>query len=76
MHRLLPHVAKTKVVQELVERCVSALVLAGAPMGALVKVQEQELVLEEVVVRCASAYYSYSFSRRNIAAYEQAPVKQ
>jgi hypothetical protein len=41
-----------------------------------VKVQEPGLVLEVGVVRCASAYYSYSFSRINIAAYEQAPVKQ
>jgi hypothetical protein len=64
------------VVLELVEWQVSALVLARAPSGALVKVQEPGLVLEVGVVRCASAYYSYSFSRINIAAYEQAPVKQ
>jgi hypothetical protein len=50
------------VVQELVE--VSAVVL------------EQELVPEENDVRCASVYSSCSSSRRNIAAYEQLPVKQ
>jgi hypothetical protein len=50
------------VVQELVE--VSAVVL------------EQELVPEENDVRCASVYSSCSSSRRNIATYEQLPVKQ
>jgi hypothetical protein len=54
------------VVQEQVE--VSAVVL--------VLVQAQELVLEEDGVGCASIYCSCSFSRRNIAAYEQPPVKQ
>jgi hypothetical protein len=34
------------------------------------------LVQEEGVVGCASVCYSCSFSRRNIAAYEQAPVNQ
>jgi hypothetical protein len=56
------------VVQEQVE--VSAVVLV------LVLVQAQELVLEEDGVGCASIYCSCSFSRRNIAAYEQPPVKQ
>lgn len=51
------------VVQEQVE--VSALVL--------VLVQAQELVREEDVAGCASVYCSCSFSRRNIAAYEQLP---
>jgi hypothetical protein len=54
------------VVQEQVE--VSAVVL--------VLLQAQELVLEEDGVGCASIYCSCSFSRRNIAAYEQPPVKQ
>ncbi|GJM91492.1 hypothetical protein PR202_ga07868 [Eleusine coracana subsp. coracana] len=76
MHRLPPQVAKTKAVQEHVERQVLALVLGGVPLGEVVKVQEQELVLEEGAVGCASTYYSYNFSRRNIAVYEQAPVKQ
>jgi hypothetical protein len=62
-------------VQEQVGPQVLILMVVGAPLQVLVKVQAPELVREEGVVGCASVYYSCSFSRRNIAACEQAPVK-
>jgi hypothetical protein len=58
-------------VQQQVEPQSTALMLMGAPL--LVQVLAWELVQEEGGVRCALAYCSYSFSRRNIAAYEQLP---
>jgi hypothetical protein len=60
-------------VQEQVGPQVLILMVVGAPLQVLVKVQAPELVREEGVVGCASVYYSCSFSRRNIAACEQAP---
>jgi len=62
-------------VQEQVGPQVSVLMVVGASLQVLVKVQAPELARVEGVVGCASVYYSCSFSRRNIAACEQAPVK-
>jgi hypothetical protein len=61
-------------VQQQVEPRSTALVLLGALLLVQVQVQVPELVQEEGGVRCASTYCSYSFSRRNIAAYEQLPA--
>jgi hypothetical protein len=61
--------------QEQVEPQVSVLMVVGVPLQVLVKVPARELVQEEGGVRCASFYYSCSFSRRKIAACEQPPVK-